>query len=262
MAAPMGLTQARAGADPVRLPSYPVAAIDNTLRTLQLLNSAGEVRVVDVANYLDVARSTAHRILTMLTYHGFAEQNEARRYRLRTQPAAAASHANDALVSCAHPVLVKLAAVTGHTAHLVVLEGNGARFLHGVVPRGTTGLGDREGVLYPAHLTAGGRALLADLSELDLRRLFPSRIGGLGVPAIDHRVISGVLEGVRRRGYAVNEGQNESGVNAVGVGVHGCGGATIAALVVAGRTQRMARSSFAAMAAVLAVAVRSVESAF
>lgn len=232
-------------------PHYPVAAIDNTLRTLQLLDRLGPVRVVDVATHLVVARSTAHRVLTMLTYYGFAEQDDDRRYHLTDHLEEPARGTTRDLVARAEPALVEVAETTGFTAHVVVLEGNGARFLHGVESRQASRLDIRDGLLYPAHLTAGGRALLAQLGQTQLQALFPSRITGTGAAALDHRSIWRVLDAVGRHGFAVNEGENEAGVNAVGVPVPEDSGGVRAALVAAGRADRMPRAAFAHVAGVL-----------
>lgn len=237
--------------DSNRAPSYPVAAIDNTLRTLQFINQVGEVRVVDVATHLAVARSTAHRILSMLTYHGFAEQDEARRYHPSGRPWASQQPAGT-LSAEARASVAGAAVATGHVVHLATLEGNGTRFVHGAVPPHGPHLDQRIGVLYPALLTASGRVLLAGLSEFELRSLFPSRIGARGIPAVDHRAVTQMLDGVRRHRYAVNRGENEAGVHAVAVGVCDRSGRVVAALVAAARAERMPRQEFARVAALLA----------
>ena len=61
-------------------PTYPVGAAGNALRTVALLHESGELRVAQVADHLEVARSTAHRLLAMLVFHGFAEQDRRKMY--------------------------------------------------------------------------------------------------------------------------------------------------------------------------------------
>lgn len=61
-------------------PSYALQSVDSALRLAQILQAFGPMRVSDVATKLDIAVSTAHRLLAMLVYRGFAEQLPDRRY--------------------------------------------------------------------------------------------------------------------------------------------------------------------------------------
>src|SRR5262245_39781706 len=61
-------------------PPYPLQSVDNVLRLLQLLRDHGRLRVTEAAEELGTARSTAHRLLAMLVYRGFAVQDEGRTY--------------------------------------------------------------------------------------------------------------------------------------------------------------------------------------
>ena len=61
-------------------PTYSIEAVDNALQLLQLLRDGGALRLKDAAGELGVAPSTAHRLLAMLVYRGFAVQDENRRY--------------------------------------------------------------------------------------------------------------------------------------------------------------------------------------
>src|SRR5262245_42856320 len=101
-------------------PSYPVGAAGNALRTLLLLHERGELRVSEVAEHLGVARSTAHRVLAMLVFHGFAEQDRRKTYR--QGPALRAMRGSEApppdLTTIAHAHLQELAEAARETTHL------------------------------------------------------------------------------------------------------------------------------------------------
>ena len=110
-------------------PSYPVSAAGNALRVVRLLHELDELRVMDVADRLGVARSTAHRILAMLVFEGFAVQDRHKVYR--PGPALQAIRGSQAapppdLITIAHPHLRRLADAVRETTHLMVLEGNGS----------------------------------------------------------------------------------------------------------------------------------------
>jgi IclR family transcriptional regulator, acetate operon repressor len=53
---------------PQKKPMYPIEAVDNALRLLQLLRDGGKLRLKEAAAELGVAPSTAHRLLAMLVY--------------------------------------------------------------------------------------------------------------------------------------------------------------------------------------------------
>ena len=61
-------------------PTYSVASVDHALRLATMLQQEGPMRLTDVADRIEVSRSTAHRLLSMLVYHDFAEQLPDRLY--------------------------------------------------------------------------------------------------------------------------------------------------------------------------------------
>ncbi|MFD0533119.1 helix-turn-helix domain-containing protein [Actinomadura luteofluorescens] len=61
-------------------PPYPLRSVDNALHLLQVLRDQGGLRVSEAAAELGTARSTAHRLLAMLVYRGFAVQDDNHTY--------------------------------------------------------------------------------------------------------------------------------------------------------------------------------------
>jgi DNA-binding IclR family transcriptional regulator len=216
-------------------PAYPVSSADNVLRLLRLLADHGELRVAEAASELGVAPSTAHRLLATLRYHEFAVQDRRRVYLpgpalAAVQPAAPRPD----LRAVIHRCLRELADQCQETVHFMVLEGNGTRFIDGVEGGRSLRCGTRIGLLMPAHVTSGGKALLAELPQEELRRLYPR-----GLPRADPPVISAIpallreLAAVRRRGYATNYSESEPGITAVGRCVRDHDGRAIGAVVIA-----------------------------
>ena len=226
-------------------PAYPVAAVDNTLRVLILLIERQEVRGVDVARHLGVARSTAHRLLAMLVERGFAVQDRRKCYRpgpvLRRLGGVPPGRTGD-FVAKVRPVLSSLSRATGETVHLMLLEGNSVRFIDCVEGTQILRVGSRIGMLLPAHATSGGKALLAEMPEDALRALYPR-----GLPRTDPGSISDYgelnrdLALVRRRGYAVNDSESDPGITAVGACVRDGSGRAVAAIAVAAPETRYPR---------------------
>jgi IclR family acetate operon transcriptional repressor len=218
-------------------PAYAISSVDSALLLATLLRQEGPLRVTDAAARLGVSVSTAHRLLGMLVYRDFAEQLPDRRYGagpvLRggpVQPAPAT-----ALREVALPHLRRLVDALGETANVLVLAGAEVRFVGTVECDHVLRVGDRTGRTLPAHLSSGGKAVLA---TLDRERLAPI------LQTLDDDAAARLareLRTVRRRGFAVNDQGTEAGLTAVGVAVPPAGGVTGAALSLAVPTARAAR---------------------
>ena len=63
-----------------RKPTYSLESVDNALHLVQMLRDEGRLRLKDAAQQLGIAPSTAHRLMAMLVYRGFAVQDESRTY--------------------------------------------------------------------------------------------------------------------------------------------------------------------------------------
>ncbi|WP_435283499.1 IclR family transcriptional regulator [Streptomyces koelreuteriae] len=243
-------------------PSYPVSAAGNALRAVRLLHERDELRVMDVADQLGVARSTAHRILAMLVFEGFAEQDRQKIYR--PGPALRAIRGSRAtpppeLAMIAHPHLRRLADAVRETTHLMVLEGSGTRFLDGVEGPQALRVSYRTGTLLPAHVTSGGKALLAELTPDRLHALYPGGLPGgrTSAPEDFDRLVT-ELATVRRHGYACNLQESEHGVNAVGACVRDRMGHAVAAVAVAAPSSRCPRARLMELTQPLLTAVRDI----
>src|SRR5260370_39258672 len=111
-------------------PTYAITSVDNALRLIEVLQREGTLRVTDAAAEIGVAVSTAHRLLAMLCYRGFATRGGEHRY-LRG-PALPACHSEldwqrDLRLS-AQPFLEYLNARGNATVHLVGLRGSCVEF--------------------------------------------------------------------------------------------------------------------------------------
>ena len=60
--------------------AYAITSVDNALRLIKLLQRNQTLRVTDAAAEIGVALSTAHRLLAMLCYRGFATRGGEHRY--------------------------------------------------------------------------------------------------------------------------------------------------------------------------------------
>lgn len=226
-------------------PAYPISSVDNALRLLQLFRERESVRLTEACEFLDVAHSTAHRLLAMLVHHGFVRQDaRTRAYR----PGPTLIEIGLAVVqkmdvrSQARPVLEQLAGMFDETVHLVTLEGTQARFVDAVEGTRALRVAPRLGALLPAHCTSAGKALLAELSDEQLRELYAdpdalARKTDRSLSTLAQLVAA--LEEVRDRGFATNYEESEEGVGSVSVALRDGTGTAVAAVAVAVPTYRL-----------------------
>lgn len=225
-------------------PPYHIASVDRALRLLSLLRSHSSLRVAEAAAELGVAPSTAHRLLGVLVYRGFAAQDPRSRVYI-PGPAligiGIGAVANLDVRRKAAPLLELLVAETGETASLQILEGREVRFVDSVESLKAVRVGSRAGVVLPAAVSSGGKVLLASVSTEALERLYPEEIvpSFPPAPAISRSALVAELEDVRKRGYSVNHADKVRGLVAVGMAVPSWNDRPLAALTVAGPTARM-----------------------
>jgi DNA-binding IclR family transcriptional regulator len=219
-------------------PTYLIESVDNALRLLHLFGGADRIRVSQAATDLDVAPSTAHRLLAMLQYHGFAVQDR-RTHEYLPGPnlmrIGMAASKQLGLRTQARPIMERLAAEAGETIGLGILQGSDVLYLDGVDGHQVLRVGARTGALIPAHCISMGKALLAALPADRLATLYPDET----LPTMTTRSIASrtalfdQLAAIRRRGFAHSSGESEDGVASISVPVFDGGGELCAALSIA-----------------------------
>lgn len=215
------------------VPQYPIESVDNALRVLWLVGERASLRLTDVSQYLGVASSTAHRVLAMLQYRGFVQQNAATR---AYEPGPALDRIAFAILrrldvrERARPVLERLSAATGETVHLGRLEDRDVHFIDSIESTRAVRVGSRLGRSLPAHCTSTGKALLAWLPRSQLLALYPEeKLEQLTRHSVDSRTaLFTQLAATHRKGYAASREESEDGVSSLAVPVTGSSRAALA----------------------------------
>ena len=233
-------------------------SVTNALRVMEALAEADRpMAVTELASRLGLAPSTTHRILATLAAEGFAARVPAhRRYRAGPSLASLARRAlldNVRLTEAARPVLQWLAAESGETTQLAVLDGSDTVAIDHVDSAQPVIVHHPAGSRVPAHATAVGQAILAHLPEV------AARIAREGLVAHSSRTITDPigfvdeLETIRRRGYAVNVGQLHPETAGVAAPIIESSGAVIASVGISGPAARIGSPQRLAELARLAV---------
>lgn len=205
-------------------------SVTRALAILGLLaDSAEPLGVRELARRMRVAPSNVQRLMTTLARFGFLEQAElTKRYGIgyRAFQVGSAFVGQSSIYSAVMPELYELA--NQHiTGFLGVRRERSIVYLATVQSEGPVALTHRPGSQTYLHSTAMGKALLAEMTEHEVRAL----LGERPLPRLtDHTRISlqqllGDLAEVRRLGYATSEEENRHGFYSAGAVVRDASGA-------------------------------------
>jgi DNA-binding IclR family transcriptional regulator len=226
------------GSVPGAVGSGSAPALRRGLAVLRLLGSrASPVSAGAIARELGLPRSSTYELLTELAAAGFAVHlPDQRRWGLGLTAfeLGSAYLRGDPLERVGRPVLVRLSGIVGATAHLGVLHGAQTLYLAKEKPAavGPT-LVTEVGVRLPAALTATGLSILAYLPAQQVRAVFPDRATFVDRTGRGPRTLPALrrdLGGVKRRGWAVEDGRISAGTASVAAPVFDHNGSALAAV--------------------------------
>jgi DNA-binding IclR family transcriptional regulator len=245
------------------VPQYPIESVDNALKLLLLLGEQPQIRLSEATRYLGVASSTAHRLLAMLTYRGFVRQDPVSKAYLpgpALTSVAFAIFGRIDIQATATPIMRRLSERLRETIHVGMLDGANIRFVAAVEGPAAVRVASRLGRTMPAHCTSTGKLLLAQLSEAELRQLFPreklERITSHSI--VSRTELEAELSRIRERGYAVNREESEEGVASVAVAIPTRAPGLRLALNAAAPQSRLDGSQYAAVAAAIVKAAKEI----
>jgi DNA-binding IclR family transcriptional regulator len=132
----------------------------------------------------------------------------------------------------ARPVLDKLRDDTGFSAHLVIRDGWDVVFVVKAAAKSTFASSVNIGTRLPAHGTVLGRMLLADLSEAELKQVYPSSKLSTFSEQTPTTLseLTKILDQDRQRGYAISEAYFENGIGSIAAQVRDGSGRVMAAI--------------------------------
>jgi IclR family transcriptional regulator, acetate operon repressor len=216
-----------------------------SLQILEEVASRQPVGASELARQLDLSKTTVHRALVTLAEAGWIEPTgEARKsWQLSLHALVVAGRAVEsqlALRSIALPVMEGLRRSTEETIHLVTRYRDSVVLierLDGIKPvRVFHPFGGRA----PFHVTSSGKAILANLPQLELDSYLQTRSSRGGTnTSINQRALVKELQLVRRQGFAINLGQNVPDAHSVGAAIMGERDQPIAAITISAPSERM-----------------------
>src|SRR6185312_11992098 len=157
------------------------------------------------------------------------------------------------------PHLRALTDRVAESTNLMVLSGDHVRFVGSVEGTQVLRVGNREGAVFPAHLSSGGVLLLADLPDEQFDAIYSDERWAERPGQPDRAALRREMRLARKRGYSLNNGRTETGVTAIGRGVHGTDGRAEAAVSISLPTARYSRRVLPTLVAALAATTADIE---
>jgi DNA-binding IclR family transcriptional regulator len=211
-----------------------IQSVRNACRVLEAIAQAQPVGVSELARMTGVDKSATHRLAVTLHAAGWIERRGDGQWAIAPSLSTIASHAaRSSLVDDVRPLLIRARETTGETAMAVVPEGTLLRIVAVAESRQNLRVTATEGVEMPARNSSALRVLAAHCTpaELEMWR------------TIDPGLHDELLDGVRTRGFAVNDAELISESRGVAAALLATDGTPLAAFVVCGPSTRFTHAA-------------------
>lgn len=214
-----------------------VQCVQHTFAILDFLSSesGANASLREIGDHVGVHKATASRLLATMEAAGVVERNEvtkAYRPSLGLVIYAGRVLRNLEIPRIAVPVLRNLADVSHETVNLAMRHRNSIVNVEQIPGPSVLRIVDAVGQISPLHQGAAGLALLAHLPEAERSR-YLSLDGIAHTDCAKRDLVSEVLE-TQKRGYAVNRGELNPDIRAIGAPVFNGRGRCLATVSVVG----------------------------
>lgn len=218
-----------------------VQSIERAFALLRAL-AVGPSGVTDLADRVDLPKSTVSRLLSALETEGVVEQVEVGgEYRLGQTlvDLAGATAPGNNLVAAARPFLIDLTDMTNETSGVSILDAGQVHYLDHVETEESVQIRSWTGEHLPAHAVASGLAMLAFSSAEVVGEHLEEPLEAFTTNTMTARSrIDSRLADTRRTGYVWVMEELSEGLNSVSAPVLDTDGRPIAALHVHGPAYR------------------------
>ncbi|MFC7222484.1 IclR family transcriptional regulator [Halalkalicoccus sp. GCM10025322] len=195
-----------------------VGATETSLRIIDALRTLDGAGVTDLAEHLELPKSTVHNHLQTLRRNEYVTKQDSQ-YAVGLRFLQLGEYARDRrqIATIAPPEIDKLAEETREMANLLVEEHGRGVFLYRAKGADAVHMDTHAGKRVHLHTTGFGKAILAHLPEERVDRILDRH----GLPAVtpstitDRERLLAELETVRERGYAYDDEERLEGLRCV-----------------------------------------------
>lgn len=218
------------------------------LRGLDVLEAAaaGVIGLAELAEKLDLTRSTAHRLASVLVERRYLSFVPREGYSLGPKLLELGYGARQQMniIRIAAPYLEALALSSEDTVHLGALEGRRALYLDKIAGRRRVEISSRVGERQPVTSTGLGKALILDETEANWHEIYVAELG----KNASESYFKAWLKNMRvyaRNGYAFDLEENEDQIRCVAAPIREAGGNIVAAISLSSAAQYMSDARMA-----------------
>ena len=222
-----------------------VKSVSRALDIIRLISiKKGGLGVTEIANQMDINKSSVYRILSTLVQYGYVEQDKGtERYKLGFQFLEISSRLLESidLSTEAKPFLQELEKETNEVIHLVVYDQGEVVYIEKLDGNEALRMHSKVGKRAPMHCTSVGKAILAHLPSAYVKEIIERK--GLPIHTentiTDKNIFLKELSDVRKKGFALDLQENEYGITCIAVPIFDHLSKVAAAVSISGPTMRM-----------------------
>ena len=224
-----------------------VKSVGRALDIIRLIsNSRNGMGVTEIANQMDINKSSVYRILATLAQYGYVEKDhEHEKYKLGYTFLDIGARLLESidLRKEAMPYLLQLEEETNEVIHLVVYDQGEVVYIEKLEGTELMRMHSQGGKRAPMHCTSVGKAILAYLPEEKVKEILSEK----GMPAHTEYTYTNEedlfqdLQRIRQYGYALDLEENEYGITCVAIPLFDYNNHVCAAVSVSGSTIRMTK---------------------
>jgi DNA-binding IclR family transcriptional regulator len=224
--------------------TYKVPALERAFQIIDMLamSSIG-LSKTDIASKLGIPYSTAFNLLSTMEANDYARKDqESGKYYLGFKFLGLANIQKNDLNLCevAAPALEKLVRTTGITGHLGILDRGEAIYIDKRESNSFFKINTWVGKRNYVHTSALGKALILDLSDEELRKIWKQELPKRTAKSITSlRKMKAELNSIRESGYALDDEEDEEGGRCVAAPIRDRSGRIVAAIGVSGSTAQL-----------------------
>ena len=226
-------------------PNRSVKALETTLEIIDTLREQGPVGVTELADHLEMGKSSVHHHLSTLRERDYVTKDGGK-YRLGTEFFSVGIDVRNSfrVYDTAAREVRRLAEETGEAAWCAVEENGRGVFIYGHSVDSTINPDAVMGIRFPLHCNSVGKAMLSCFPRKRVNAIVDEH----GLDAKTDNTITSKAElfetlgTIRERRYALNLAEDVRGIHAVGVPIVADDGTPLGALSVGGAANRLTRT--------------------
>ncbi|MGH9617482.1 MAG: IclR family transcriptional regulator [Acidobacteriaceae bacterium] len=224
-----------------------IEAIARTLRVLEAFEGKSQVSLNELASRVPIVKSSIYRILFTLEQSGYVSKNENGKYSITPRFGRLAGEAqfsaSSELPAIALPFMAAILRRFQETVNLGVLNGDEALYIRVLESPHAFRLAAHAGIRSPLHSTALGKALLCRMAPAEIERILKGKTLRRQTTRTicDRASFMRELATVRKRNYAIDNGEDSDGAKCFGAAILDASGKALAAMSISGPASRMDR---------------------